>query len=280
MQSDLSPNPIALIGAQTVALEPTILRTNVGQLPSQEVPRKREGRTKRMEAAAPLRRVAHDAYSWCHRYRKRAGLMALLASPVLLGFAGQQYFLHRQTAAVPADVRPIASRTSPQVEVSARAIVEPASASKGPVVSGAVEPAHASSRAEGGADGQLSASQVHATPSNPTPIYEPAKLPPAPPTPAATTPPMNLPPAVNAAAAVPLPAPLQNAAKGRAMQTTPSGEDPAGVKVTLKVTPVGLSKAAPQKAGDATPATQHETAASAATEVARPQVQPSTTQPS
>ncbi|MGE8451898.1 MAG: hypothetical protein ACN6OP_15005 [Pseudomonadales bacterium] len=220
--------------------------------------------------------------TWWQFHRKRIGLAILLASPVLFGFVGQQYFLHRQKAAAPVTAHAFVSPTSPSVGGVSAGFAEQASASKGPVVAGPIVQLHASNHSEAGADGRLAASPVPAAPSNPTPVYEPAKLPPVSPPPAATIPQVNLPPAANAAAAVPLPlpAPLQNGAKGRAMQTTPSGEDLAGVKVTLKGTPVGPSKATPQKAADAARATPHETAASAATEVARPQVPPSTSQPS
>jgi len=281
MQSDLSPNPIALIGAQTVARGPTVLPTAVGKQLAKEIPRKPKHRAERRGAGMPTRRSTDRAMAWWRQHRQHIGLWVLLASPVLLGFAGQQYFLHRQKAAPPVTSHAFVPPKSPLVGASAGGD-EQASAMQGPVVAGPVVQPHASNLSEAGADGRVAASQVRTVPSNPTPVYEPAKLPPASPTPAATIPQVNLPPAANAAAAVPLPlpAPLQNGAKGRAMQTTPSGEDPAGVKVTLKGTPIGLSKATPQKAADAAPATPHETAASTATEVARPQVPPSTSQPS
>ncbi len=232
----------------------------------------------------PTRRSHDRAMAWWRQYRQaHRDCGRCLRRPSFWALLVSSTFLHRQTAAPASDFARLACH--PRLHKSeprhGPSMNQPPQ-SQGPVVAGRSIQPHASNLLEGGADGRVAASQVRTAPSNPTPVYEPAKLPPAPPTPAATTPPMNLPPAANAAAAVPLPlpAPLQNAAKGRAMQTTPSGEDPAGVKVTLKVTPVGLSKATPQKAGDAAPATPHETAASAATEVARPQVPPSTSQPS
>ncbi len=284
MQSDLSPNPIALIGARTVARGPTVLSAVVGQQPSKEVPRKQGRRLKRGDAGTTGRRSALRAMTWWRYHRKRIGLAILLASPVLLGFAGQQYFYHRQKAVAPLAVHPVGPRpTFPLVGTSTGGASASAPALKGPVISGAIVQAHASTDADAASDGGPAASQLQAAPSRSTAGYEPAKFLPAPQTPAGTATPVALPPAVGDAAAVPLPLPLPallpSASRGGAVQKTPMGEDSAGVKVTLKM-PVGPSKPATPKVGDAGPVGQPEKAANAATEVARPQAQSSTSQTS
>lgn len=236
MQSELSPNLTALIGAQTVARAPTAWPIEMGQPSPMEVPRARQRHRARRKLEQPHVQWVAGALAWWLRYRKQIGLWALLVSPVLAGVVGQQYIQHRQQRGKPPVVQ-----SAPVVEASPFSAVSPVPVSVSETPSeashsatGTVAAAAQSAPQTGDAD--RAAAQPSAAPPSATPADEPARLPRASHVAAAPAQSVTLPPAIKSTADVPLPlpAPLPSATLTRPTQKALTAGEAAGVKVTLK----------------------------------------------